>query len=115
MNALDMNSPLLSERNALILCSDCVSTSALNSLNLIKHSTLVFNTYNHTFLKKSSMKVIKYFAQPMNVVRIGPHMSECIISKCFVARLAHSVGNDNRCCLLLMHASQTKGEAQETW
>jgi hypothetical protein len=61
------------------------------------------------------MKVTKYFAPPMDVVRMGPHTSECTISKGFVAHLAPSVGNDNRCCLLLMHASQTKGERQETW
>ena len=95
MIALDINSPPLSEENALSLCSDCVSISAFNFLNLIKHLSLAFNTYNHTFLEKLSMKVTKYFAPPMDVVRMGPHTSECTISKGFVARLVLSVGNDN--------------------
>jgi hypothetical protein len=34
LNSLEMYSPPLSDRNTLILCSDCVSISALNSLNL---------------------------------------------------------------------------------
>jgi hypothetical protein len=46
----------------LILCFDCVSTNAFNSLNFSKHSPLDFNKYTHTFLEKSSMYVTKYLA-----------------------------------------------------
>src|SRR4051794_16846822 len=66
--ALDMNSTPLSDRNTLILCSDCFFASALNSSNFLKHSPFVFNMYNHTFLEKSSIKVTKYIAPPMDMV-----------------------------------------------
>jgi hypothetical protein len=55
------------------------------------------------------MKVTKYFAPSMDVMRMGPHMSDCTISKGFVARVAPLVGNGNLCYLPSMHASQTKG------
>ena len=87
LNALNMNSPLLFDQNTLILYSDCVSTKALNSLILSIHSYLNFNTYNHTFLKKSSMKVTKYLAPPMDIIFIGLHMSKFTIFNGLVACL----------------------------
>jgi len=91
-NCLDIYSPPLSDRSTLMLCSDCLSTRALNSLNFSKHSLLALSMYAHTFLEKSSMKVRKYRAPPMDVVFIGPHTSECTISNNLVARLAPSLG-----------------------
>lgn len=45
------NPPLLFNRNALILSSDCISMSTLNFFNLLNYFSLVFNMYNHTFFK----------------------------------------------------------------
>ena len=104
--ALDINSPPLSDRNALILCSDCVSASALNSLNFSRHPPFDFIVYNQTLLEKSSMKVTKYLAPPMEVVLMGSHTSECTISKGFVARVPLSFGNSALCCLPYTHPSQ---------
>ncbi len=98
LNPLEMYSPPLSDRNTLILCSDCVSTNALNSLNFSKHSPLDFNKYTHTFLEKSTMYVTKYLAPPKDVVLMGPHTSACTISKGLVARIPPSLGNGLRCC-----------------
>lgn len=83
-NALEMYSPVLSNWNALILCSDYVST---NALNFSKHFPLDFNTYNHNFLIKLLMKVTKYLVPPIDVVLRGPHTVECTISKGLVACL----------------------------
>ncbi len=107
LNPLEMYSPPLSDRNTLILCFDYVSTSALNSLNFSKHSPLDFNKYTHTFLEKSSMYVTKYFAPPKDVVFMGPHTSECTISKGLVAHIPPSLGNGLRCCFPSIHPSQT--------
>lgn len=51
LNALETNSPPLSERNTLNLFFDCVFTSALKSLNFSKHSPSDFNAFNHFFLR----------------------------------------------------------------
>ncbi len=107
LNPLETYSPPLSDRNTLILCFDCVSTSALNSLNFSKHSPLDFNKYTRTFLEKSSMYVTKYFAPPKDVVFMGLHTSECTISKGLVARIPPSLGNGLRCCFPSIHPSQT--------
>ena len=48
LNGLETNSPPLSDRNVLILFSDCISISTLNSLNFSKQSPLDFNTHSHT-------------------------------------------------------------------
>ncbi len=106
LNPLEMYSPPLSDRNTLILCSDCVSTSALNSLNFSKHSPLNFNKYTHTFLEKSSMYVTKYLAPPKDVVLMGPHTFECTMSKGLVARIPSSLGNGLQCCFPSMLLSQ---------
>ncbi len=106
-NPLEMYSPPLSDRNTLILYSDCFSTSALNSLNFSKHSPLDFNKYTHIFLEKSSMYVTKYLAPPKDVVLMGSHTSECTISRGLVARIPPSLGNGLRCCFPSMHPSQT--------
>src|SRR6478672_4719178 len=84
--ALEVNSPPLSDRNALILCSDCFSTRALNSTNLANTSPLDFNTYTHIFLEKSSIKVTKYKQPPIEMVLNGPQTSECTNSNGLLAR-----------------------------
>ena len=87
----------------LILCSNCIFTSTLNSLNLSKHSLLDFNIYNHAFLEKSSMKVIVYLALPIDVVLIELHTSEFTISKGLVVRLPFLLKNAILCCFLSMY------------
>lgn len=63
--AFAMKFPPLSDQNVFILCSDYVSTSVSNSLNFSKQFPLDFNTYNQVFPEKSSMKVTKCLAPPM--------------------------------------------------
>ena len=86
LNILETNSLPLSNQNVSILCSHYISTSALNSLNFSKDPSLDFNAYNHTFLRKSPMKVTKYLTPLINVIITKPYMSECTISKGFVTR-----------------------------
>src|SRR5579875_1305659 len=98
-NALEVNSPPLSDLNTLMSCSDCFSTKVFHALNLGSTSLLVLSTYTHTFLVKSSMKVRKYLPPPMDNVFIGPHTSECTSSKGLVARVAPSFGKGCLACL----------------
>lgn len=114
LKALEINSMRLSNRNALISYSNYVFTSALNSLNFSKYYSLDVNVYNHTSLEKYSMKVTKYLAPPMDMVFMGPHTLECIISKGLVARMPSLFRNVALCYFLSMHASQTnKNVGQE--
>ena len=43
--------------------------------------------HNYIFIENALMKATKCLAPPMDVVFIGPHISECTISKGLVARL----------------------------
>lgn len=74
-----------------------------DSLNLWKLSPLDIHTYNHTFLKKSSMKVTKHLEPPIYVFLIRPYTLKCTISKSLVTRLPPSFKNAVICCLSVMH------------
>lgn len=69
--SFEMNSPLLSDRNTFILCSNCVSTRILNSLNFSKHFPFVFSVDIHIFLKKISIHMTKHLAPLVNMVLVG--------------------------------------------
>lgn len=53
----------------------------------IKNTFFDFNGYIHSFLEKSSMQVTKYHAPPIDMVFIGLHKFECIISNTLVPHL----------------------------
>lgn len=100
LNALEMNSLPLSDWKFLILYFNWISTSHLNSLNFSKQSPLDFNTYKHTFHEKSSMKVTKYIVSLMDIVFMGPQMSECTIFKALVICFSlHSETQPHVVCL----------------
>ena len=100
-----MYSPPLSVLRTFTTCSDCLSTKVFHSLNLANTSLLDLSTYTQILREKSSMKVRKYLAPPMDGVFIGPHTSECTSSKTLVARVPPSVGNGRLACLPWTHPS----------
>src|SRR5450631_1740478 len=106
--ALEMYSPPLSDLRTFATCSDCLSTKVFHSLNLANTSLLDLSTYTQILREKSSMKVRKYLAPPMDAVFIGPHTSECTSSKILVARVPPSVGNGRLACLPSTHPSHAK-------
>lgn len=84
------------------MCSNFIPTSILNSLNLSKYSPLDFNAYNHAFIEKSTMKVMKYLALPIYVILMGPHMWQCIIFKYW--SLASTIGRKHNSMLFAFNA-----------
>lgn len=102
-----MNFPPLSKWSTLILSFNCLSTSALNSLNFLKYYPLVFNTHNHTFLEKSLINVPKYLTLPTMVSHKIMYIGVYYLPR--RSDWSHpSFGNSALSRLLWIHASQIK-------
>lgn len=84
-----MNSPPFSNQIALMLCSNYISIKDLNSFKFIKHSSLTFNMYTHTFLKKLSKGVTKYLVSLMDIVLMGPHIPMHNLQRLSYLQLVH--------------------------
>lgn len=84
-----MNYPPLSDRNVLILCSDCIFTNVFDSFKNLNILPFEFSTHTIDIcLEKTSMKVPKYLAPSM-----GRHTSECTISTGLFVCLSLLFGN----------------------
>ena len=59
-----------------IFLPEVFSTDALNSMNLSKTSDFLFRKKTQVYLEKSSMKVSTYHETLMDVVGMGPLISE---------------------------------------
>ena len=83
-----------------------VSTSARYSSNSFGTWLFCFKNLISHHPDRSSMNVQKYLLLPREVVRIGPHTSECTTSPTSVSFPVHW-GKGSRCILPLMHVSHS--------
>ncbi len=86
---LDLYSPPPSHLIVLILFLVWFSTKALKTLSLSSTLNLVFMVWKNVLLNKQSMKVLKYFTLPWNVVAMGLNRFMCTSPNFFLAWEPH--------------------------
>ena len=106
IKVVEVYSPPLSDRRALMCLSVAFSTIILNFLNTSKASDFSFRKYTQVFLEKSSMKDMKYLLPLKDSGVIGPHMSVWINSRICLAWYYAFLGNEVFVCLPNTHSSQ---------
>src|SRR5882757_8538747 len=86
-------SPPLSDLGILILSLEAFSIKAFNSEKFSHTSDLFFRKKTHVYLEKSSIKVRRYLDPFMDVMGIGPLISECISPNMLVAQFSFPRSN----------------------
>ena len=87
-NSLLKYSPPLSYLKILILIPEAFSIKAFNSKKNSHTSDFFLRKKIHVYLEKSSIKVRRYLYPFMDVIGIGPLISECISPNMLVARFS---------------------------